>query len=147
MAFPSPPSVLGARDLRAADLEQTPAAALLQIYAWMHLARITDNRILELFRQGLIRGTVTGGQGNEALIVPLALLADKALDVASFTHRDLGAHLIWSGHLGDHLNQYFANAGSPTRAREGNIHHGDPAHRSLPMISHLGAMQIGRAHV
>ncbi len=29
---------------------------------------------------------------------------------------------------------------SPTRAREGNIHHGDPANRSLPMISHLGAM-------
>ena len=40
----------------------------------------------------------------------------------------------------DHLNQYLANAESPTRAREGNIHHGDPAHRSLPMISHLGAM-------
>ncbi len=140
MALPSPPSVLGARDLRAADLEQTPADALLQIYAWMHLARITDNRILELFRQGLIRGTVTGGQGNEAMIVPLALLADKELDVASFTHRDLGAHLIWSGHLAEHLNQYFANADSPTRAREGNIHHGDPANRSLPMISHLGAM-------
>jgi 2-oxoisovalerate dehydrogenase E1 component len=39
-----------------------------------------------------------------------------------------------------HLNQYFANAESPTRAREGNIHHGDPSNRSLPMISHLGAM-------
>jgi 2-oxoisovalerate dehydrogenase E1 component len=39
-----------------------------------------------------------------------------------------------------HLNQYFANAGSPTQAREGNIHHGDPAKTLLPMISHLGAM-------
>jgi 2-oxoisovalerate dehydrogenase E1 component len=106
----------------------------------MQLARSADNRILELFRQGLIRGTVTGGQGNEGLIVPLALLADKTLDVISFSHRGLGGHLIWSGHLCDHLNQYFANAASPTRAREGNIHHGDPAHRSLPMISHLGAM-------
>jgi 2-oxoisovalerate dehydrogenase E1 component len=106
----------------------------------MHLARTADNRILDLFRQGLIKGTVTGGQGNEALCVPLALLADKATDVVSFTHRGLGGHLVWSGHLCDHLNQYFANAASPTKAREGNIHHGDPAARSMPMISHLGAM-------
>lgn len=140
MAFPNPPAILAARDLRVAELEQNSADALLRLYAWMHLARTADNRILDLFRQGLIRGTVTGGQGNEGLIVPLALLANKAVDVASFTHRDLGGHLIWSGHLGEHLNQYFANADSPTKAREGNIHHGDPANRSIPMISHLGTM-------
>ncbi|MSU69945.1 MAG: transketolase [Opitutaceae bacterium] len=140
MVFPPFPAILASRDLRAAELEKSPAEALLRIYAWMHLARTADNRILDLFRQGLIRGTVTGGQGNEGLIVPLALLADKAVDVISFTHRDFGGHLIWSQHLCDHLNQYFANAHSPTKAREGNIHHGDPKHRSLPMISHLGAM-------
>ncbi len=140
MAFPNPPAILNQHDLRAAELAQTPDAALLRIYAWMQLARLADNRILELFRQGLIKGTVTGGQGNESLIVPLALLADKSTDVVSFTHRDLGGHLIWSNHLCDHLNQYFANAHSPTKAREGNIHHGDPKNRSLPMISHLGAM-------
>jgi len=106
----------------------------------MQLARNTDNRILELFRQGLIRGTVTGGQGNEGLIVPLALLADKDQDVISISHRGLGGHLIWGGPLCEHLNQYFANAESPTKAREGNIHHGDLSRRSIPMISHLGAM-------
>ena len=140
MAYPELPGVLASRDLRPEALEGDPTEALFLAYAWMHLARATDNRILELFRQGLIRGTVTGGQGNEALIVPLALLADKELDVVSFTHRDLGGHLIWGGHLCTHLHQYFANAASPTQAREGNIHHGDTANRSLPMISHLGAM-------
>ncbi len=140
MAFPSSPAILAARDLSGPELDSAPAEALLRIYAWMHLARITDNRILDLFRQGLMRGTVTGGQGNEALIVPLALLANKALDVTSFTHRDLGGHLIWGQHLCTHLNQYFANAGSPTKAREGNVHRGDPGNRSYPMISHLGAM-------
>ena len=140
MAFPTLPALLTARDLSISELDKTPDEALLRIYAWMQLARSADNRILDLFRQGLIRGTVAGGQGNEALCVPLALLADKATDVVSFTHRDFGGHLIWSGHLCDHLNQYFANAGSPTKAREGNIHHGDPSARSLPMISHLGAM-------
>jgi len=140
MPFPTLPAILSSRDLRAGDLETRLPETLTRIYAWMQFSRSADNRILELFRQGLIRGTVTGGQGNEGLIVPLALLADKQVDVVSFSHRDLGGHLVWSGHPCDQLNQYFANAGSPTRAREGNIHHGDPANRSLPMISHLGAM-------
>ncbi len=138
MNFPSTPGRFSRRDIRPSELGQPES--LLRTYAWMQLARTADNRILDLFRQGLIRGTVTGGQGNEALIVPLALLADKAVDVISFSHRGLGGHLVWSGHLGDHLCQYFANSGSPTKAREGNIHHGDPANRSLPMISHLGIM-------
>ncbi len=138
MNFPSTPGRFNRRDIRPTELGQPES--LLRTYAWMQLARTADNRILDLFRQGLIRGTVTGGQGNEALIVPLALLADKAVDVVSFSHRGLGGHLVWSGHLGDHLCQYFANSGSPTKAREGNIHHGDPANRSLPMISHLGIM-------
>ena len=140
MAFPTPPAILATRDLRKMDLEKNPAEAWLRIFTWMTLARITDNRILDLFRQGLIKGTVTGGQGHESLIVPLTLLADKATDVISFTHRGLGGHLVWGGHLCSHLNQYLANADSPTRAREGNAHHGDPIHRSLPMISHLGSM-------
>jgi 2-oxoisovalerate dehydrogenase E1 component len=140
MAFPKVPEAFALRDLRASDLAKDPRGSRMQIYSWMQLARTADNRILELFRQGLIRGTVTGGQGHEWLIVPLALLADKALDVVCLTHRDFGGHLIWGGHLCEHLNQYFANAGSPTKAHEGNIHHGDPRNRSLPMISHLGAM-------
>ncbi|HYP15675.1 MAG TPA: thiamine pyrophosphate-dependent enzyme [Opitutus sp.] len=140
MAFPPPPAILAKRDLRAAELDHPTPDTLLHLYAWMQLARIGDNRNLDLFRQGLMKGTLTGGQGNEGLIVPLALLADKAIDVVSFTHRDYGGHLIWSGHFCDHLNQYFANAGSPTKAREGNVHRGDPKNRSLPMISHLGSM-------
>ncbi len=138
MAFPTTPAILTQRDLTPGELGSPEAR--LRLYAWMYYSRTTDNRILDLFRQGLIKGTVAGGQGNEGLIVPLTLLADKAVDVISFTHRDLGGHLIWSGHLCDHLNQYCANAGSPTKAREGNVHRGDPANRSYPMISHLGAM-------
>lgn len=139
MPFPTYPEHLQQRDLRDAASAPTETD-LLTCYGWMHLSRTADNRFLELFRQGRIKGTVTGGQGNEGLCVPIALLLDKATDVVSWTHRDLGGHLLWSRHLGEIACQYFANAGSPTRAREGNIHHGDPAHRSLPMISHLGAM-------
>ena len=83
MVYPKPPAILTERDLRPADLDTDLTSALLRTYAWMQVARTADNRILDLFRQGLIRGTVTGGQGNEGLVVPLALLADKALDVVS----------------------------------------------------------------
>lgn len=140
MSFPTEPSLLTQRSLRPQPDGTIAPADLRQLYSWMYLARALDNRILELFRQGLIRGTVTGGQGNEGLCVPLAMLADKSMDVVSWSHRGLGGHLLWSGHLCDQLNQYLANASSPTFAREGNIHHGDPKNRSLPMISHLGAM-------
>jgi len=140
MTFPTPPDSVARRNVRPGDLASRHGETLLLTYAWMQLARAGDNRIIELFRQGLIRGTVTGGQGNEALICPLALLADKSIDVVSFSHRDFGGHLIWSGELGEHFCQYLGNSGSPTKAREGNIHHGDSANRSLPMISHLGIM-------
>lgn len=149
MTFPPLPAALARRSLTPGDLTTRRDETLLTTYAWMQLARIGDNRILDLFRQGLIKGTVTGGQGNEPLIVPLALLADKSTDVISFSHRGFGGHLIWSGHLVEHLCQYFSNAGSPTKGREGNIHHGDPAARSLPMISHLGIMLsnvVGATH-
>jgi 2-oxoisovalerate dehydrogenase E1 component len=39
MAFPKPPAILATRDLRAAELENPSADALLRVYAWMHLAR------------------------------------------------------------------------------------------------------------
>ena len=139
MALPSPPSWLTETNLREGDLNDA-RSFLLRCYTWMHLARVTDNRLLELFRQGLVKGTVAGGQGNEGLVVPIALLADKEIDVVSFTHRGLGGKLIWSLPLRDHVCHYLANAGSPTKAREGNVHYGDPANRSYPMISHLGAM-------
>src|ERR1700710_2495847 len=116
MSFPIPPSLFERRDLRLSELDQPES--LLLTYAWMTLARTGDNRILDLFRQGLIRGTVTGGQGNEALISPFALLCEKSIDVFSFSHRGFGGHLVWSGHFGEHLCQYIANSGSPTRARE-----------------------------
>jgi 2-oxoisovalerate dehydrogenase E1 component len=139
MKFPPIPEILNRRDLDPNDLGDIDSALLL-CYAWMNLARTMDERIFQLFRQGLIQGTVTGGQGNEGLTVPLALLLDKEIDVVSWTHRDLAGHLVWGHHPGIHLNQYLANSGSPTQGREGNAHHGDPINRSYPMVSHLGTM-------
>ncbi|MCH8475686.1 MAG: transketolase [Opitutales bacterium] len=131
-----PPKSIGPDPLSSETLSKT----LRVCYEWMHFSRIMDQRLMQLFRQGLVQGTMVGGDGNEGLIVPLTLLLDRERDVISFTHRDLAGKLIWSRTVREHICHYLANAGSPTQAREGNVHYGDPANRSYPMISHLGSM-------
>ncbi|MCB1121013.1 MAG: transketolase, partial [Verrucomicrobiae bacterium] len=135
--YPEIPEILKKRSLSPAELDDLDSA-LPTVYHWMYLSRRTDDRLRDLFRQGLVYGTLAGGQGNEGAAAPIGLLLDRAKDVVCFSHRNLAAHLIWSDHLCDHLCQYMANAGSPTLGREGNVHHGDPLNRSLPIISHLG---------
>lgn len=136
--YPETPDILQNRSLSKSDLEHLNSAQLSQIYHWMYLSRRTDDRLRDLFRQGLVYGTLAGGQGNEGAAASIALLLDRTQDVVCFSHRNLAGHLIWSDHLCDHLCQYMANSGSPTMGREGNVHHGDPMTRSLPIISHLG---------
>ncbi len=137
--FPVTPDILSERDLRLKN-GQADDEDLLLVYRWMAYSRFVDMRILELFRQGKMKGTVTCSDGNEGIVAPIALMLDKSIDCVSWTHRGLPGHLVWSDHLGDHLCQYLGNSGSPTKGREGNAHHGDPLNRSFPMISHLGKM-------
>ncbi len=137
--YPETPSILSERDLRIADSGATDEDLLLA-FRWMTYSRFTDQRIFELYRQGKMKGTVTVSDGNEGLVAPLALMMDKEIDCVSWTHRGMPGHLVWSDHLGDHVCQFLGNSGSPTKGREGNAHHGDPANRSYPMISHLGKM-------
>ncbi len=139
VTYPETPSILLDRDLRL-DSENVSDNDLLLVYRWMAYSRFVDVRILELFRQGKMKGTVTCSDGNEGIVAPIALMLDKAIDCVSWTHRGLPGHLNWSDHLGDHICQYLGNSGSPTKGREGNAHHGDPKNRSFPMISHLGKM-------
>ena len=133
--FPVTPDILSERDLRLKN-GQADDEDLLLVYRWMAYSRFVDMRILELFRQGKMKGTVTCSDGNEGIVAPIALMLDKSIDCVSWTHRGLPGHLVWSDHLGDHLCQYLGNSGSPTKGREGNAHHGDPLNRSFPMISH-----------
>ncbi len=109
-------------------------------YLFMYLARRLEERILELYQKGYIKGTVTAGIGNEATAVGMALPLRPGKDVVSFLHRDLASHLLFGSTPQQLLCQYLANAESPTRGREGNVHHGDAGQRRFPMISHLGQM-------
>jgi 2-oxoisovalerate dehydrogenase E1 component len=109
-------------------------------YPVMYLSRRLEELTLDLFQKGYVRGTVTLGWGNEATAAGMSLPLRPGQDIVSLMHRDFAAHLALGMTPYELLCQYLANADSPTRAREGNVHHGDPASRRFPMISHLGKM-------
>jgi 2-oxoisovalerate dehydrogenase E1 component len=113
---------------------------LAAAYPLMFLARRMDERLLELFQKGYVKGTVTMGDGNEATAVGAAMPLRPGRDVVSLLHRDLVGHLLLGATPYELFCQYMANADSPTHGREGNVHHGDAARRRLPMMSHLGKM-------
>ena len=110
----------------------------LVAYPLMCLSRRLEERLLELFQKGYVKGTVTTGVGNEATAMAACRCAGR--DVVSLLHRDFAAHLLLGATPHQLLCQYLANAESPTHGREGNVHHGDAAKRRFPMMSHLGRM-------
>jgi 2-oxoisovalerate dehydrogenase E1 component len=109
-------------------------------YPLMFLSRRLEERLLELFQKGYVKGTVTMSFGNEATALGMSMPLRPGRDVLSLLHRDLVAHLVLGATPYQLLCQYLANADSPTQACEGNVHHGDAASRRFPMMSHLGKM-------
>ena len=121
--------------------EKLTAEAFYQVaYPMMRLSRRLEERLVELFQKGYVKGTVTISVGNEATTVGMSLPFRPGQDVVSLLHRDFGAHLLLGATPYELICQYLANADSPTHGREGNVHHGDAKNRRLPMISHLGKM-------
>ncbi len=106
----------------------------------MFLSRRLEDRLLELFQKGYVKGTVASGAGNEATAVGMTLPLRPGQDVVSLLHRDFVGHLVLGATPYQLVCQYLANEDSPTHACEGNVHHGDAAARRFPMISHLGKM-------
>ncbi|MBN1396185.1 MAG: hypothetical protein JW959_14275 [Pirellulales bacterium] len=109
-------------------------------YPLMFLSRRIEERLLELYKKGYVKGTVTDSWGNEATAVGMTLPLRPGRDVVSIWHRDLAGHLLLGATPYQLFCQYMANAESITHAREGNCHHGDAARRRFPMMSHLGKM-------
>jgi len=109
-------------------------------YPLMLLSRRLEDRLLELFQKGYVKGTVTSGAGNEATALGMTMPLRPGRDVVSLLHRDLIGHLLLGATPYQLVCQYLANEQSPTAACEGNVHHGDAAARRFPMISHLGKM-------
>ncbi len=110
--------------------------ALLRI---MMTSRAIEERLIRLYHQGKVYGGAYSGVGQEAPGAA-ACLAGQPHDLYAPLIRNMSVH-VGRGAGPHHLfRQWLARAASPTRGRDGNIHHGDLSAGVYPMISHLGAM-------
>src|SRR5213075_2031545 len=116
-----------------------PHERFLEAFRWMLLARTLEEKLVSLYRGGLITGGVYVGRGQEAVSVACGLFLQKG-DIFAPLIRDQAGRSAFGEPLIDVTRTYLGSRQGPMRGRDGNIHRGRPAENQLAMISHLGAM-------
>jgi pyruvate dehydrogenase E1 component alpha subunit/2-oxoisovalerate dehydrogenase E1 component alpha subunit len=105
----------------------------------MLLTRTLEEKLVSLYRGGLITGGVYIGKGQEAVSVACGLFLQKG-DIFAPLIRDQAGRSAFGEPLLDVMRTYLGSRLGPMRGRDGNIHRGHPRNNELAMISHLGAM-------
>src|SRR5437867_5902555 len=116
-----------------------PHERFLEAFRWMLLARTLEEKLVSLYRGGMITGGVYIGKGQEAVRVACGLLLQKG-DIFAPLIRDQAGRSAFGELLVDVTRTYLGSRQGPMRGRDGNIHRGHPRNNELAMISHLGAM-------
>src|SRR6266849_267472 len=127
---------------RSSETIKTKAAPherFLDAFRWMLLARTFEEKLVSLYRGGLITGGVYIGKGQEAVSVACGLFLQKG-DVFAPLIRDQAGRTAFGEPLVDVARTYLGSRQGPMRGRDGNIHRGSPKAGQFAMISHLGAM-------
>jgi TPP-dependent pyruvate/acetoin dehydrogenase alpha subunit len=114
---------------------------LVELYHFLKLNRMVEERLANLYRQGKVVGGLYRSLGQEACSVGAAY-ALEAGDIFTPLIRNLGAIFVRGGQPRDVFCQYMAKAASPTRGRDLNIHFGWISEEgSMPsVIAMLGEM-------
>jgi TPP-dependent pyruvate/acetoin dehydrogenase alpha subunit len=115
------------------------AGQLLELYRYLLLTRIVEEKLVALYRQTKVVGGVFRSLGQEATAVGSAY-ALKPTDFIAPLIRDLGAVLVKGIRPREIFAQYMAKAWGPSEGRDLNIHFGDMARGFVGPISHLGDM-------
>src|SRR5437588_491867 len=122
-----------------ADKAAPPHDRFLEAFRWMLLTRTLEEKLVSLYRGGLITGGVYIGKGQEAVSVACGLFLQKG-DIFAPLIRDQAGRSAFGEPLVDVARTYLGSRQGPMRGRDGNIHRGLPRQGQLAMISHLGAM-------
>ncbi len=112
---------------------------MLELYRWLQLTRLVEERLVNLYRQTKVVGGVFRSLGQEATAVGTAY-ALAPQDFISPLIRDLGAVLVKGIRPREIFAQYMAKAWGPSEGRDLNIHFGDVSKGFIGPISHLGDM-------
>src|ERR1044071_1620625 len=112
---------------------------LLEMYRYLLLTRLVEEKIVNLQRQSKVVGGVFRSLGQEATAVGTCY-ALAPQDFISPLIRDLGAVLTKGIRPREIFAQYMAKAWGPSEGRDLNIHFGDMSKGFIGPISHLGDM-------
>lgn len=118
----------------AASVDRETRLALLRL---IQLQRLFEERVLILYRQGRIPGSVYTGRGQEA-VAAAAGLALGPDDVVCPLNRELACHFARGVTVAEVFRNFLGRADGPTRGRDGNMHFGVPAKGVFPLVSMLG---------
>src|SRR5882757_10728006 len=112
---------------------------LLELYRFLKLTRLVEERIVNLYRQTKVVGGVYRSLGQEATAVGSAY-ALRPDDFITPIIRDLGAVFVKGIRPREILAQYMAKAWGPSGGKDLNVHFGYLEKGFLGPISHLGDM-------
>jgi TPP-dependent pyruvate/acetoin dehydrogenase alpha subunit len=112
---------------------------MLELYRYLKLTRLVEERLVNLYRQTKVVGGVFRSLGQEATAVGTAY-ALQPQDFVTPLIRDLGAVLVRRIRPREIFAQYMAKAWGPSGGRDLNIHFGDLSRGFIGPISHLGDM-------
>jgi TPP-dependent pyruvate/acetoin dehydrogenase alpha subunit len=108
-----------------------------RLFHLMLLQRLSEERIMALYRQGRIAGSVYTGYYQEA-VAAAAGLALGPDDVVAPLNREQACHFARGLTVADVLKNFLGKADGPTLGRDGNMHFGAPAKGVFPLVSMLG---------
>ena len=111
----------------------------LDLYRFLKLTRLVEERLVNLYRQTKVVGGVFRSLGQEATAVGSAYPLQPQ-DFITPLIRDLGAVLVKGIRPRDIFAQYMAKAWGPSGGKDLNIHFGDMEKGFIGPISHLGDM-------
>ena len=122
-------------------VEQLSKAQLLELFHYLKLNRVVEEKLANLYRQGKVIGGLYRSLGQEAGSVGAAYALDRG-DIFTPLIRNLGAIFVRGGRPRAVFAQYMAKATGPTRGRDLNLHFGWLSDEgSMPsVISMLGDM-------
>ena len=134
----SPPKTNG-EPLSCTSETSLTGEQLLELYRYLKLTRLVEERLVNLYRQTKVVGGVFRSLGQEATAVGTAYALEPQ-DFITPLIRDLGAVLVKGIRPREIFAQYMAKAWGPSGGRDLNIHFGDMSKGFIGPISHLGDM-------
>ena len=135
----APPKTTDGQPLSCITETTVKPAQMLELYRYLKLTRLVEERLVNLARQTKVVGGVFRSLGQEATAVGSAYALGPR-DFVTPLIRDLGAVLVKGIRPREVFAQYMAKAWGPSGGRDLNIHFGDMEKGFIGPISHLGDM-------